>query len=237
MFNLPEATEIRKNIFKNKIYNKYKKELSGNKKEKFDSEISKIIITNEISEKTIKIPKTEEISSIFIIKIDLKTRDYTESNIVLITRLFGQNILYILNYKDQYKLAIFKDKLITSQWKKEEEIDLRLQGLNLSSIWDNLVIQVGDIEVEEGKTLEEQIEIDERKEKLESEIQKLNNKKRKEKQINKKFEIRDQILKLKEELEELRGDKNGKNEFWIKRYKGGEYKKDWRNFSFMYYRD
>lgn len=213
MFNLPEATEIRKNIFKNKIYNKYKEELSGNKKEKFDKEISKIIITNEISEKTIKIPKTEEISSIFIIEIDLKTRDYTESNIVLITRLFGQNILYILNYKDQYKLAIFKDKLITSQWKKEEEIDLRLQGLNLSSIWDNLVIQVGDIEVEEGKTLEEQIEIDERREKLENEIQKLNNKKRKEKQINKKFEIRDQILKLKEELEELRGDKNGKNEF------------------------
>ena len=86
-------------------------------------------------------------------------------------------------------------------------------GFSLYSIWDNLVIQVGDIEVEEGKTLEEQIEIDEIKEKLESKIQKLNNKKRKEKQINKKFEIRDKILKLKEELEELRGDKNGKNEF------------------------
>ncbi|MDU7150626.1 MAG: DUF4391 domain-containing protein [Peptoniphilus grossensis] len=201
MFNLPEATEIRKNIFKNKIYNKYKEELSGNKKEKFDREISKIIITNEISEKTIKIPKTEEISSIFIIKIDLKTRDYTESNIVLITRLFGQNILYILNYKDQYKLAIFKDKLITSQWKKEEEIDLRLQGLNLSSIWDNLVIQVGDIEVEEGKTLEEQIEIDERKEKLEKLITKTKKKMAREIQAKKKHELFKELKKYKEELE------------------------------------
>lgn len=205
MFNLPEATEIRKNIFKNKIYSKYKEELSGNKKEKFDREISKIIITNEISEKTIKIPKTEEISSIFIIKIDLKTRDYTESNIVLITRLFGQNILYILNYKDQYKLAIFKDKLITSQWKKEEEIDLRLQGLNLSSIWDNLVIQVGDIEVEEGKTLEEQIEIDERREKLEKLIIKTKKKMAREIQAKKKHELFKELKKYKEELEKYNG--------------------------------
>lgn len=205
MFNLPEATEIRKNIFKNKIYSKYKEELSGNKKEKFDREISKIIITNEISEKTIKIPKTEEISSIFIIEIDLKTRDYTESNIVLITRLFGQNILYILNYKDQYKLAIFKDKLITSQWKKEEEIDLRLQGLNLSSIWDNLVIQVGDIKVEEGKTLEEQIEIDERREKLEKLILKTKKKMAREIQAKKKHELFKELKKYKEELEKYNG--------------------------------
>ena len=205
MFNLPEATEIRKNIFKNKIYNKYKEELSGNKKEKFDKEISKIIITNEISEKTIKIPKTEEISSIFIIEIDLKTRDYTESNIVLITRLFGQNILYILNYKDQYKLAIFKEKLITSQWQKEEEIDLRLQGLNLSSIWDNLVIQVGDIEVEEGKTLEEQIEIDERREKLEKLIIKKKKKMSREIQAKKKHELFKELKKYKEELEKYNG--------------------------------
>lgn len=205
MFNLPEATEIRKNIFKNKIYSKYKEELSGNKKEKFDREISKIIITNEISEKTIKIPKTEEISSIFIIEIDLKTRDYTESNIVLITRLFGQNILYILNYKDQYKLAIFKDKLITSQWKKEEEIDLRLQGLNLSSIWDNLVIQVGDIEVEDGKTLEEQIEIDERKEKLEKLIIKTKKKMVREIQAKKKHELFKELKKYKEEIEKYNG--------------------------------
>ena len=205
MFNLPEATEIRKNIFKNKIYSKYKEELSGNKKEKFDREISKIIITNEISEKTIKIPRTEEISSIFIIEIDLKTRDYTESNIVLITRLFGQNILYILNYKDQYKLAIFKDKLITSQWKKEEEIDLKLQGLNLSSIWDNLVIQVGDIEVEEGKTLEEQIEIDERKEKLEKLIIKTKKKMAREIQAKKKHELFKELKKYKEELEKYNG--------------------------------
>lgn len=205
MFNLPEATEIRKNIFKNKIYSKYKEELSGNKKEKFDREISKIIITNEISEKTIKIPKTEEISSIFLIGIDLKTRDYTESNIVLITRLFGQNILYILNYKDQYKLAIFKDKLITSQWKKEEEIDLRLQGLNLSSIWDNLIIQVGDIEVEEGKTLEEQIEIDERREKLEKLIIKTKKKMAREIQAKKKHELFKELKKYKEELEKYNG--------------------------------
>lgn len=203
MFKLPESTNIKKIIFKNKIFDKYRDELKGKKKEKFDREIGRIIIINEISEKTIKLPKTKEISSIFVIKIELKTRDYTDSNIVLITKLFGQNILYILNFEDEYKLAVYKDKLITSPWNKEDQIDLSLQGLDLLSVWENLIIKVGDIDLEEGKTLEEQIEIDDRRAKLEKEIQRLNSKKRNEKQINKKFEIRDQILKLKDELEKL----------------------------------
>ena len=163
MFKLPESTNIKKIIFKNKIFDKYRDELKGKKKEKFDREIGRIIIINEISEKTIKLPRTKEISSIFVIKIELKTRDYTDSNIVLITKLFGQNILYILNFEDEYKLAVYKDKLITSPWEKEDQIDLSLQGLDLLSVWENLIIKVGDIELEEGKTLEEQIEIDDRK--------------------------------------------------------------------------
>lgn len=203
MFKLPESTNIKKIIFKNKIFDKYRDELKGKKKEKFDREIGRIIIINEISEKTIKLSKTKEISSIFVIKIELKTRDYTDSNIVLITKLFGQNILYILNFEDEYKLAVYKDKLITSPWNREDQIDLSLQGLDLLSVWKNLIIKVGDIDLEDGKTLEEQIEIDDRRTKLEKEIQRLNGRKRKEKQINKKFEIRDQILKLKDELEKL----------------------------------
>lgn len=205
MFNLPKTTEIKKVIFKNKIYGRYKKELKGDKKEKFDREISRIIVTNEISENTIKIPKTEEISSIFVLKIELKTKDYTDSNISLITKLFGQNIVYILNYKDLYRTGIFRNKLILSPWKKEDQINLKIRGLDLSKVWDNLLIQVGNIEIEKGNTLEEQIEIDERKEKLKKLIEKTKKKMGLESQAKKKHELFKKIKEYKEELENYNG--------------------------------
>ena len=50
MFDLPKTSEIRKPLHKKLIYEKYAAELSGNKKDKFDADISRMIITNEISE-------------------------------------------------------------------------------------------------------------------------------------------------------------------------------------------
>lgn len=205
MFKLPESTNIKKIIFKNKIFDKYRDELKGKKKEKFDREIGRIIIINEISEKTIKLPRTKEISSIFVIKIELKTRDYTDSNIVLITKLFGQNILYILNFEDEYKLAVYKDKLITSPWKREDQINLSLQGIDLLSVWENLIIKVGDIDLEDGNTLEEQIEIDDRRAKLEKLIEQTRKKMGREVQAKRKHELFKEIKKYEEELERYNG--------------------------------
>ena len=48
MFDLPKSTEIRKPIHKKLIYQKFATELSGDKKDKFDADISRIIITNEV---------------------------------------------------------------------------------------------------------------------------------------------------------------------------------------------
>ena len=76
MFDLPKSTEIRKPIHKKLIYQKFSTELSRDKKSRFDEDISRIIITNEISENSINIKATEDVSAIFVVQIELKTRDY-----------------------------------------------------------------------------------------------------------------------------------------------------------------
>ena len=48
MFGLPSSTEIRKPVHKKLLYQKFPDELSGEKKERFDADISRIIIINEI---------------------------------------------------------------------------------------------------------------------------------------------------------------------------------------------
>lgn len=203
MFNLPKSTQIKKNIYKKAIYQKFSKELSGSKKEIFDKEIKKITVIGEISEQSVNIKATEDTKAIFVVLIELKTKDFSNVNISLVSRLFGQKILIVLNFADEYRLAIYETKLLLGDWKKEGEISLRLQGLDLSIIWENLVTQVAKSEIEEGNSLVEQIDKENKKEKLIQQIEATEKKARKESQAKKKFELFQQIKAYQKELEEI----------------------------------
>lgn len=203
MFDLPKSTEIRKPIHKKLIYQKFSSELSGDKKSRFDEDISRIIVTNEISENSINIKATGEVSAIFVVQIELKTKDYNDRNIILVSKLFGQNLLLVLHYEDEYQLAIYETKLLKSDWKSGGDIPLSIQGLDMKGVWDHLVTQVSGIVPEEGNTLSEQISIESEKEKLRKQIADLENKARKEAQSKKKFEMFQRIKEYQKKLEEM----------------------------------
>lgn len=203
MFDLPKTSEIRKPLHKKMIYEKYATELSGNKKDKFDADISRIIITNEISEASVNIKATKETSAIFVVQVEIKRREYDDKNIIMISKLFGQKLLIVLHYEDMYQLAIYETRLLKSDWKREDEFSLKLQGLDLSTVWDNFVTQVSGIDVQEGNTLAEQINIETEKEKLRKQIAELELKARKEVQAKKKFEMVQRVNQYKERLKEM----------------------------------
>ncbi len=203
MFDLPKSTEIRKPIHKKLIYQKFSTELNGDKKNRFDEDISKIIITNEISETSLNIRATEEVPAIFVVQIELKNKDYNDRNIILVSRLFGQKLLLGLHYENEYQLAIYETKLLKSDWKSEEDITLSMQGFDMKGVWDYLVTQVSGIAPEEGNTLSEQIGIETEKEKLRKQIADLENKARKETQSKKKFEMFQRIKEYQKKLEEM----------------------------------
>lgn len=203
MFDLPKTSEIRKPLHKKLIYEKYAAELAGNKKDKFDADISRMIITNEISEASVNIKATETISAIFVIQIELKRREYDDKNIVMISKLFGQKLLIVLHYDNKYQLAIYETRLLKSDWKNEEEISLKLNGLDLGSVWDNFVTQVSGIDVQDGNTLVEYINVEAEKEKLRKKIADLEIKARKEVQSKKKFEMVQRVNLYKERLKDM----------------------------------
>ena len=62
------------------------------------------------------------------------------------------------------------------------------------------MVDIGGMIIADGNTLDEQIVIDERRQKIEKEIAKLEKQARAEKQPKKKFELVQQIKKLKEKL-------------------------------------
>jgi len=115
-----------------------------------------------------------------------------------ISRLINQNMLLVLEYQEECRLAIFHTKLIQSEWQKTADCTVTLRGLDLSAVWQNIVTQVGGIQIEEGRSLEQQIAVDERRAKVQAEIDKLEKLARKETQPKKKFELVQRIQKLKE---------------------------------------
>lgn len=203
MFDLPKASDIRKPLHKKLIYEKYASELSGNKKERFDADISRIVITNEISETSVRIKATEKIPAIFVVQVELKRKEYDDKNIIMISKLFGQKLLIVLHYESLYQLAIYETRLLKSEWEKEDEFSLKLNGLDMNQVWDNFVTQVSGIDVIDGNTLTEQINIEAEKEKLKKQIADLENKACKEVQSKKKFEMVQRINQYKERLRKM----------------------------------
>lgn len=202
MFSLPQSTELRRQISKKLIFTKFQTELKGDRKTQFDDDISKIVILHEISPASINIPEGEQVKSIFVIQVVLKNKDYNERNLVLLSKIFGQNMIFVLQYEDVYQLAIYQTRLLASDW-YEEEIKLRITGLDLDHVWEQMVSQISGIVASDEKTLDEQIVIEEQKKQLQKKIAELEKKARKELQSKKKYEMFQRMKAYQKQLEEL----------------------------------
>ncbi len=201
MLGLPKSTELLKQLPKKVIYEKFNMNTAA--KEKFDADIKKITIVNEISENTAAIAKGETITAFYVLLISLKRKDFDVKTIEQISKIINQNILFILEYNSDAKLAIYHTKLMQAEWKLINKLNVQLKGLNLDTVWENIVVQVGDVHVEQGKSLEEQIELNEIRQKLQKQIVSLEKQARAEKQPKRKFNLAQQIKNLQKELEEI----------------------------------
>lgn len=105
---LPSSTEIKKLVHKKLLYAKFPKELCGERRKQFDDDIGRIVVTNEISPVSVNIKEGEQVKSIFVLQVELKTKAYNERNIVLISKLFGQHLLIVLKYVDEVQLATYQ---------------------------------------------------------------------------------------------------------------------------------
>lgn len=198
MLGLPKSTELNKLLPKKAIYAKF--QMTPSQRERFDGEISRISIVGELSPATTGIAAGGTVGSIFVLLVSLKTKDFQSATIAQISKLIDQNMLLILEYEGQRKLAIYHSKLIQTAWMTADDCTVTLRGLDLDAVWENLIVQVGGITIEQGNTLDQQIAADEKREKLLKEIARLEKLARAEKQPKKKFELVQIIQKKREEM-------------------------------------
>ena len=200
MYNLPEKAVMKKQLSKAAIYKKFN--LNSSAKARFDSDISRMDIVGEISQSTVSLPAGDSVSSIFVLQISLKKKDFDEKSITLISKLIEQKMIFVLEFENKAKLAVYYGKLFQTDWQDVNDISIDIQGLNLDSAYQNIIIQIGDIHIENDNSLDEQIVCDEKRAKLEKEIARLEKLARAEKQPKRAFELHQNITKLKRGLGE-----------------------------------
>ena len=199
MFALPATTEIKKSLPKKAIYEKFG--LKSAQRDAFDVDISRIDIVNVVSPSTVPgLKEGERVKEFYVLLVTLKRQHYDEKNILLLTKLIKQNMIFALVYNDMVRFAVVHEKLFVMDWELLEDAALPLMGLDLDKVWENLVMAIGHFEVMEGVTMEEQIAIDGEKLKKIKTIESLEKKLRVEKQPRKKFEMYQELVELKKFL-------------------------------------
>ena len=196
MLGLPKSTEISQQLPKKAIFQKF--ELKPVQRDHFDADISRLTLVNAISQNKLPaLQKGDSIETIYVVDVALKRPNYDPKNILVLSKLIPQKMLFALHYEDEIQLAIFHTKLICGSWVPADAYELELVGTTIDLVWENLVKTIGGIEVEEGNTLVEQIIIDDEREKLQKQILALEVKARQEKQPRRKLEMFEELQKLK----------------------------------------
>ena len=217
MIGLPKSTEFNKRIPKQKFYENM--EISPVIKQIFVEQIKMIYWRNKIAVSTTNLATGHDVTEIEVFEIRLNHSELDERVLRQIDREIPYHILFLLEYEGKYQAWIGYKEITTSankrlkvgkyyhsDWRLEEELHLWLEGLNIDTIYENLVRQIaGDKlkKVTPDESLKESITKDEKKEQLEKQISVLTVKIRKEKQLNKQIDLNTEVKRLKKELERI----------------------------------
>ena len=199
MYGLPASTILNKPLYKKAVFEKFN--LKTAERDRFDADISKMVLLAYVSpDRVPALSEGKDIKGFYVLQVIMKRKEYDTKNILLLQKLIPQKIIFLLQYEEQSQLCIFHTRLQQSEWNDTESTEIPLKGLTLDEVWENIVATIGNLDIEAEETIEEQIINREEREKLLRQIEILEKRCRTEKQTRKKYELHQQLLKLKEKL-------------------------------------
>lgn len=200
MLGLPKSTKLRRPLPKKAIFEKFKPEAAD--RQRFDADIMRLSIVAEVSAATTTIAPGEVVKSFYVVLMNLRSQECEKKNLSMLSRLIGQNMLFILEHNGAARLAVFRaGKVLESGEKPLNDWRILLTGLNLDSVWESIIVQIGNVIITEGKTLDEQIAADEERARTLRRIEQLEKQARIEKQPRRKWELAEEAKKLKTQME------------------------------------
>ena len=210
---MPKSTEFNKRIPKQKFYENLS--VTPAIKTAFTEQIKIIYWRNKLAATTLNLAPGKLVTEIEAFEIRLTSPDLDEDILRLIDRERPYHILFLLEYDGKYQAAMgykeaassgkaaFKvERYYRTEWLTEEELSLHLEGLTIDAVYENFIRQIaGDRLVgNKNTTLKESVEQQKQREQIEKQIAALETKMKKEKQLNRKMELKAEIKKLRQAL-------------------------------------
>ena len=210
MIEFPAATAVHRRLPKEAFY----KHLPLTKilKEKFVSDVDRIVVENSFTKENLNLASNAEIKEIMLLSISLKSQEFDGKVIEAIARQNPHKLVFLLSFENQQQLAVYHNKLYRTLWMKHDEIALKLQGYSLDEIWDSFIEQIALYEERAEQTdalsIEDRLAIQDQILKLEKQIDKTENAMWKEQQPKKKFELHTRLREYQKKLEDLKHGKS-----------------------------
>lgn len=216
MLGFPVSTEFNKRIPKQKFYDNL--DVSPTLRRVFVDQIRLVYWRNKLAASTLNIAAGEVVSEVEVFEVRLNEPKLDEAVLKQIDKEIPYHILFILTcdgkaqawigYKEAAASGSSAFKVYRyyhTDWMPEDELQLRIDGLNIDTVYESLVRQIaGDkLQADSGESLKESVERDEKKKQLEKQIATLESKMRKEKQLNRRMEMNAELKRLRKSLEVL----------------------------------
>ncbi|MCD8159399.1 MAG: DUF4391 domain-containing protein [Clostridiales bacterium] len=152
MLGLPKTTEFNKRLPKQKFYDNLT--ITPALKKSFTEDIRLIYWRNKIAVSTMNLAPGNKVTEIKVFEIRLNSPTVNEAVLRLIDKEIPYHILFVLEYDKKYQAwigykeatagaAAFKvSKYYHTDWMSESKLPLKVEGLNMDSVYESFVRQL-----------------------------------------------------------------------------------------------
>ena len=219
MLGLPKTTEFNKRIPKQKFYENIN--ITPALRRIFVDQIKVVYWRNKIAPSTRNLEAGNNVTEIEVFEVKLNRIPLDVSVLRQIDKEIPYHIIFLLEYGGKYQAwTAYKEKAGSSfsafkvdtyyhtNWLLEGDLALKLDGLNMDAVYENYVRQIaGDYlhasVTGEPESLKESVERSKQIQLLRKQIDTLQKKICREKQLNRQMELNAKLKRLRKELSEL----------------------------------
>lgn len=213
MIVFPKSTLVGKPVPKTAFYRNL--EVNSKMKQRFVDSVESITWTAKLAPSTLSVADGKTVHEIAVFRIELKGETVPTDVLVFIDRQMPRHTLFLLQHDDDFCLLVnYKEwhdaantrfdivKTFQTGWTSADKLSLSLDGQDMDAVYSAIVKQVAGADItSEAKDIHTAVAQTKEQEALRQKIAVLEAKIAKERQPKKKFELHQQLVKLKENNE------------------------------------
>ena len=213
MIVFPKSTLVGKPVPKTAFYRNL--EVNSKMKQRFVDSVESITWTAKLAPSTLSVADGKTVHEITVFRMVLKKEEVPSDVLTLIDKQMPRHTLFLLQHDDDFCLLVnYKEwhdaantrfdivKTFQTGWTSADKLSLSLDGQDMDAVYSAIVKQMAGADItSEAKDIHTAVAQTKEQEGLRQKIAALEAKIAKERQPKKKFELHQQLVKLKENNE------------------------------------